>query len=201
MIRRRKEEVGFPFALSDGPTNGRNIHYFYYSFTIGGWSYVFAYVSIRDAYLPGFKILPSVQFFARMWHVAILVTSGLCRAIYWPPSAASTIYLLPPLLLSSLAIARYISFSLSLAPFSLSPPFPLSFSLFLSSFASFFFCAVSSLSVSLAFFFHLDHRLRSSWINVGTLPLPLPELRCLKLSASIFCSIDSYRATNSRPCE
>lgn len=33
---------------------------------LGGWSDVFAYVSIRDAYLPDFKILPSVQFFARM---------------------------------------------------------------------------------------------------------------------------------------
>lgn len=33
---------------------------------MGGWSDAFAYVSIRDAYLPGFKILPSVQFSARM---------------------------------------------------------------------------------------------------------------------------------------
>lgn len=76
---------------------------------LGGWSDVFAYMSIRDAYLPDFKILPSVQFFARMWHVAILVTSGLCRAIYWPPSAASTIYL--PLLLLSPSRAVFFFYS------------------------------------------------------------------------------------------
>lgn len=120
------------------------------AFTIVGWSDVFAYVSIRDAYLPGFKILPSVQFFARMWHVAILVTSGLCRAIYWPPSAASTIYLLPPLLFSSPAIARYLLLSFP-RPFLLFSPcssvfFSLPFVLCI------LFCAVSSLSVSLAFF-------------------------------------------------
>lgn len=114
---------------------------------LGGWSDVFAYVSIRDAYLPGFKILASVQFFARMWHVAILVTSGLCHAIYWPPSAASTIYLLPLLLFSSFAITRCLSFSLSLS-FLFFP--------FLCLFLSFvlcilFFRAVSSLSVSLSF--------------------------------------------------
>lgn len=34
------------------------------------------YVSVRDANLPGFKALPPVQFSARMWHVAISVTSG-----------------------------------------------------------------------------------------------------------------------------
>lgn len=200
MIRRKKEEVDSRLAFSDRPTNGRNIHYFYYSFTIGGWSDVFAYVSIRDAYLPGFKILPSVQFFARMWHIAILVTSGLCRAIYWPPSAASTIYLLPPLLFSSLAITRYLllSFPRPFLLFSLS----LFLCLFLSSFRPLHpFFVPFLLFPSRSLFFQLDHRLRSSWINVGTLPLPVPELRYLKLSASIFCSIDSYRATNSRPCE
>jgi hypothetical protein len=93
---------------------------------MGGWSDVFAYVSIRDAYLPGFKILPSVQFSARMWHVAILVTSGLCRTIYWPPSAASTIYLPSPIFPFVLTITRYL-FPLRrffLSP-SLSPPSPL----------------------------------------------------------------------------
>lgn len=131
---------------------------------LGGWSNMFVYVSIRDVYLPGFKILPSVQFFARMWHVAILVTSGLCRAIYWPPSAASTIYLPSPLLFSSLAITRYLL--LFLFCFFL---FFSIFSLFLSSFASFFLCCFFSFRLIL--FFYLDHRLRSSWINVGTLPL------------------------------
>lgn len=155
-------------------------------------------MSIRDAYLPGFKILPSVQFFARMWHIAILVTSGLCRAIYWPPSAASTIYLPPPLLFSSLAITRCLLLS----------PLPLSLfsSLFLYLFLSFcrplhpfFLCRF--FSFRLALFFYLDHRLRSSWINVGTLPLLYLNFDISNFLPRYFCNIDSYRATNSRPCE
>lgn len=108
-----------------------------------------SYVSIRNTYLLDFKILPLVQFFARMWHVAILVTSGLYRAIYWPPSAASTIYLLPPLLFSSLT-SRAVLFSL-FALFSFSLPFSLSFSLFPSSFASFFLCRFFSFRLALFF--------------------------------------------------
>lgn len=188
MIRQKKEEIDTCVVFTKART--QSIIFTTVS-QLGGWSDVFAYMSIRDAYLPDFKILPSVQFFARMWHVAILVTSGLCRAIYWPPSAASTIYL--PLLL--LSPSRAVSFFL-FCPFLL----------FLCLFLSFFhllhpvFCTVSFLSVSLSFFY-LDHPLRSSWINIGTLPLPVPELRYLKLSVSIFCSIDSYRTTNSWPCE
>lgn len=153
---------------------------------------MFAYVSIRDAYLPGFKILPSVQFFARMWHVAILVTSGLCRAIYWPPSAASTIYLPPPCPFSSLAITRC-----------LRPPPPLSLSFSLSSFVLciLFFRAVSPLSVSLSFFFSISTIAYDRVESTLERYLYLYPNSYLKLSAPIFCSIDSYRATNSRPCE
>lgn len=171
VFKRKTEEDRNRFALYLPRTQGMYAIFiiFCHSFTIGWvvWSSdVFVYVSICDAYLPGFKILPSVQFFARMWHVAILVTSGLCRTIYWPPSAASTIYLLPPLLFSSLAITRYLF--LSFVPFSFYLSFPLAFSLF---------CPLHSFFVpfllfpSLTLFFYLDHRLRSSWINVRTLPL------------------------------
>lgn len=156
---------------------------------LGGWSNMFVYVSICDVYLPGFKILPSVQFFARMWHVAILVTSGLCRAIYWPPSAASTIYLPSPLLFSSLAITRYLLLFL--------------FCLFL------FFFIFFSLSFVLCILFSMPFLLFPSgplFLSRPSLTIELnqrwnvtstvPELRYLKLSTSIFCSIDSYRTTN-----
>lgn len=162
---------------------------------LGGWSDVFAYVSIRDAYLPGFKILASVQFFARMWHVAILVTSGLCHTIYWPPSAASTIYLLPLLLFSSFAITRCLSFSLSLS-FLFFP--------FLCLFLSFVLCILFSvpflLFLSRSLFLSrpsLTIELNQRWNAISA----VPELRYLKLSASIFCRSDSYRAANSWPCE
>jgi len=105
-----------------------------------GWSDAFTYVSIRDAYLPGFKIPPSVQFSARMWHVAILVTPGLYRTIYRPPSAALTIYLPLALFLSPL---RHRALSL--------PPFFLPFSL-----ASFFLWFPSRF----ASFFHLGYGFR-----------------------------------------
>jgi len=116
-----------------------------------GWSDAFAYVSIRDAYLPGFKIPPSVQFSARMWHVAILVTPGLCRTIYRPPSAAPTIYLPLALFLSPL---RHRALSLS-------PCIFLPFSL-----ASFFLWFPSRL----ASFFHLAHgfRIESTLVACST---------------------------------
>lgn len=139
---------------------------------LGGWSDVFAYMSIRDAYLPGFKILPSVQFFARMWHVAILVTSGLRRAIYWPPSAASTIYLPPPRSpFSTLAITRCLFLAPS-PPFSFSFPFSLLSVFFSPSFVlytPFFSEAVSSLSASRSLFY-LDPRSRSSWNATASVP-------------------------------
>lgn len=116
-----------------------NTHHFRYKIFTNGWVVWRVRVRVHCAYLSGFKILPSVQFSARMWHVAILVTSGLRRAIYRPPSAASTIYLPLPFLLSRLRHHALSSFfyclSLSL---SLSIAFLLSFSLPLSSSASFF---------------------------------------------------------------
>jgi len=66
MIRRKKEEIDlYRYLLKIRGTDAIFI-IFAIASQLGGWSVVFAYVSIRDAYLPGFKILPSVQFFARM---------------------------------------------------------------------------------------------------------------------------------------
>lgn len=146
---------------------------------LGGWSDMFAYVSIRDAYLPGFKILPSVQFSTRMWHVAILVTSGLCRTIYWPPSAARTIYLPSPIFPFVLTITRYLFFLRRFFLFPLPSSHVLSFFLPLSfSIPTVAYDRVEST---------LERYRLSTWY--------------LKLSTPIFCDIDIYRTTNSWPCE
>lgn len=124
-------------------------------FGIVGWSSTCTtYVSIRDANLPGFKALPPVQFSTRMWHVAILVTSGPSPTIYWPLNVPSTIYLLSLL-------------SLSLSYFSLisSSFFPLLILIFFLSFLN------SSFLFPL---FRFDFSLTQVFVTFSSLFLSLP---------------------------